>query len=347
MRRELCTTLLDWIRSRYSPRLGAAKPFEMKQTNGHPQRSGLLFGLARRRWFCWFCFLVLSVLAIAAFGFARFNIPFGACAPLARFQAAMGIHGGGDSADVVIIGHRGSALRNTGTSGKPIGNTKNAIQAGIDGGADWIEIDLRRTSDGQLVLFHDETIAADTEADQGMVSGLTLEQLLGSAVSVDPAEKILTLDEFEAVFGKDLVKGDIGLILDIKVSGIRPQVLEWIAGSGLDSSRVIIFGEYGILLEYRESGCRLGYTFTWSGEGNSMRYLFRRSEIIKRLRKVEASFLVVPVMFCDVELIKEAKRNGASTWAYGSDDPRDWDKVRKLGVTGLIVDYPEKAAKFR
>jgi glycerophosphoryl diester phosphodiesterase len=52
-------------------------------------------------------------------------------------------------------------------------------------------------------------------------------------------------------------------------------------------------------------------------------------------------------MFCDGDFVKEAEKNGVSTWTYGSEDPRDWDKVRKLGVTGLIVDYPAEAAKFR
>jgi len=303
--------------------------------------------LIRRKWFRWVCVFALPALLVAIFGLVRFNIPHAVCAPLAGFQAAMGIHAGGERADAEIIGHRGSALRNPKVPSKPIGNTRNAIQAGIDAGVDWIEIDLRRTSDGHLVLFHDESIGADTDSDEGMVSDLGLKQLLGNEVSVDPPEKILTLEEFGAGFAKTLVDDEIGLILDVKVSGVRTQVLDWIAGSGLDPSRVVIFGEYSILLQYRESGCKLGYTFTWSGEGNPKRYLLDRSEIIRRLRKIDASLLVVPVMFCSEDLITEAKKNGVSTWAYGSEDPRDWEKVRKLGVTGLIVDYPEEAAKIR
>jgi glycerophosphoryl diester phosphodiesterase len=303
--------------------------------------------IIRRKWFRWFCVIALPTFAIAAFAFTRFNIPFAANAPLASLQAGLGIHAGLELADPEIIGHRGSALRNPENPDKPIGNTRNSIQAGIDAGVDWIEVDLRRTSDGKLVLFHDEAIHADTNADEGMVSELTLKQLKGAEISVDPPEEILTLEEFGAAFAKRLVERKIGLILDIKASGIRTKVLDWIEQSGMDPSRVVIFGEYAILLEYRESGCRLGYTFTWTGEGNPKRFLLDRSEIIRRLRKIDASFLVIPVMFCSENLINEAKKNGVSTWAYGSDDPRDWEKVRRLGVTGLIVDYPDEAAKLR
>ena len=301
----------------------------------------------RKKWFRWLCAIAIPTIALAIFAFVRFNIPYAANAPLAGFQAALGIHAGKRMVDAEIIGHRGSALINPVNPGKPIGNTENAIQAGIDAGVDWIEIDLRRTSNGKLVLFHDESIQADTDASEGRVADLTLESLRGHKVSVDPPEPILTLDEFGEIFLTRLSDERIGLILDIKASGLGTQVLNWIKTSGLDPSRVVIFGEYDILGEYRESGIKLGYTFTWSGKGNRIRYLFRQSEIIRRLAETKASYLVIPTIFCSGSLLREAHANGISTWAYGSEDPRDWDQVRAMGVTGLIVDYPVEAVGLR
>ena len=61
-----------------------------------------------------------------------------------------------------IIGHRGSGLSSTDPEKESeeqlIGNTATAIQAGIDAKADWIEIDIRLSEDGHLVVFHDEEI---------------------------------------------------------------------------------------------------------------------------------------------------------------------------------------------
>ena len=304
--------------------------------------------LIHRKWLRWLCVIAVPVAVLAISGCARLNIPYASNAPLAHLQASLGIHAADNlPAETEIIGHRGSALLNPGNPSKPIGNTKNAIQAGIDAGVDWIEIDLRHTSDGTLVLFHDEFIRKDTDADEGKVADLTLESLRRSKISVVPPERILTLKEFGEIFSKQLADEGIGLILDIKSPGLKTDVLAWIAASGLDPSQVIVFGEYQILAEYQQSGLQLGYTFTWKGEGNRTLYLFRQSEIINRLRKINANFLVIPIIFCGENLIVEAKNNGISTWAYGSEDPRDWEKVRKLGVNGLIVDYPEKYPKRR
>ena len=61
-----------------------------------------------------------------------------------------------------ILGPSESFLNNgvtahRGNSGEFPENTLPAFQGGIDVGADWIELDIRRTKDGQLVVIHDET----------------------------------------------------------------------------------------------------------------------------------------------------------------------------------------------
>ncbi len=301
--------------------------------------------LMRMRWFRWLTAIGVIILACSLFACVRLNVPFAANAPLATFQSAWGTHQGGRLADIEFIGHRGSALRNPSNNAKPIGNTAGSIRAGIDAGVDWIEIDIRRTSDGKLVLFHDEELGADTNAKEGRVADSTLEALLGLEVSVDPPEHILTLEQFGKTFSEKMADNAIGLILDIKVPGVRTQVLDWVAASGMDRARIVIFGEYGILAEYQESGFKLGYTFTWKGRGNRLLYLFQQSEIVDRLAEIKASFLVIPYIFCSEDLVREAGKSGVSTWAYGSENPRDWEKVRKLGVTGLIVDDPENAVE--
>ena len=76
-----------------------------------------------------------------------------------------------------IIGHRGSGLDAKPQDPKPgegadeeasneekelpmIGNTERAIREGIAAGVDWVELDIRATSDlePELVVFHDEEI---------------------------------------------------------------------------------------------------------------------------------------------------------------------------------------------
>src|SRR5215831_15866192 len=69
----------------------------------------------------------------------------------------------------VVIAHRGNHAR-------AHENTLTALQHAIDAGADYAEIDVRRTLDGQYVLMHDKTVDRTTTG-HGVVSQLTLAQI--------------------------------------------------------------------------------------------------------------------------------------------------------------------------
>ncbi|NCG21440.1 MAG: hypothetical protein GWP91_20710 [Rhodobacterales bacterium] len=71
--------------------------------------------------------------------------------------------------DFLNIAHRGGALLGP-------ENTIEGIQAGIDAGAKIVEFDVFRTSDGELVLFHDATVDNLTDGT-GAISNLTLAEV--------------------------------------------------------------------------------------------------------------------------------------------------------------------------
>ena len=70
-----------------------------------------------------------------------------------------------------VVAHRGGALLG------PPENTIPAIEKAIEVGADLIEIDIRQTSDGHLVLMHDATVNRTTNGS-GPVSAMTLDEVL-------------------------------------------------------------------------------------------------------------------------------------------------------------------------
>ncbi|MGP3970157.1 glycerophosphodiester phosphodiesterase [Streptomyces sp. 6N223] len=61
--------------------------------------------------------------------------------------------------DPVIIAHRGA-------SGYAPENTLAAADAAADLGVTWVETDVQRTADGELVLMHDATLARTTNAEE-------------------------------------------------------------------------------------------------------------------------------------------------------------------------------------
>jgi len=115
-------------------------------------------------------------------------------------------------------------------------NSLLSIQRAIDAGYDVVEIDVRRTLDGEFVLLHDDTLermaGLNREPEQ-----LTLEELTsialrnrdGGADNALTGEKLPSLgDVFEFTRDKILIH------LDIKHRHVIPDVLAYAQKSGVD-----------------------------------------------------------------------------------------------------------------
>lgn len=93
--------------------------------------------------------------------------------------------------EVIVVAHRGD-WRNSPE------NSLQAIQSCIDMGVDMVEIDIRETKDGHLVLMHDNTIDRTTNGS-GFLNQWTLDSLktlnLKDKSGVVTAHKIPTLEE--------------------------------------------------------------------------------------------------------------------------------------------------------
>jgi glycerophosphoryl diester phosphodiesterase len=93
--------------------------------------------------------------------------------------------------EVIVIAHRGD-WRNAPE------NSLQAIKNCIEMGVDMVEIDIRETKDGELVLMHDETIDRTTNAS-GYVKDWTFDSLrtlkLLDGLGIETTYKIPTLEE--------------------------------------------------------------------------------------------------------------------------------------------------------
>ena len=71
----------------------------------------------------------------------------------------------------LIIAHRGAA--------RPVSHPENTLAAFRRArivAADWVELDVRRTRDGQLVCLHDDTVTRTTDGT-GKVAELSLREV--------------------------------------------------------------------------------------------------------------------------------------------------------------------------
>jgi glycerophosphoryl diester phosphodiesterase len=115
-------------------------------------------------------------------------------------------------------------LAHRGASGYAPENTVAAFERATALRADGIESDIRASSDGALVLFHDERVDRTTDGE-GRVADLTLAELrqLDAGSSFNPrfaGERIATLDELLDAHG-----GRLPLCLEIKQPGVEARVV--------------------------------------------------------------------------------------------------------------------------
>ena len=101
-------------------------------------------------------------------------------------------------------------------------NTLAAYDIAWKMGADSVEIDVRSTSDGELVIMHDETVNRTTYG-KGKVSDLTLAQIKALKIRPTncaiPAQQVPTLREAMA-----FMKGKAMVYIDMKTTDIQQLV---------------------------------------------------------------------------------------------------------------------------
>lgn len=134
---------------------------------------------------------------------------------------------------IVAIAHRGEHLHHP-------ENTLPALQAAIDLGMDYAELDVRTTADGKLVLMHDPTVDRMTNG-KGEVAKMTLEQIrsLDAGVRFAPEFTGTKVPTFEEVLR--LAHGNIGIYVHVK--SVAPQDLVDILEREDMLDKVVIFCE--------------------------------------------------------------------------------------------------------
>jgi len=122
--------------------------------------------------------------------------------------------------NVLVVAHRGF-------SGHYPENTLLAFRKAMEAGADMIELDVRQTKDGHLIVIHDATIDRTTDGT-GAVAELTLKEIrrFSAGVRFSPTYRKEKVPLLEEVF--DTVDRRTGFILELKVPGCEEKVVSLI-----------------------------------------------------------------------------------------------------------------------
>jgi glycerophosphoryl diester phosphodiesterase len=219
------------------------------------------------------------------------------------------------------IGHRGAA-------GHAPENTLVAIEMGIELRVDFVEIDLRRTADGVLVVLHDATVNRTTNG-RGRIDRLSLNEV--RRLDAGNGERIPTLAEALAA-----VSGRCGLMLELKVEGIARQVVEMVQASGFSGPVIYASFLHDELRDVRAADPQA-----------TLMVLFNRltSAPVARARKYEATYVGLRHDTATRRLIDAFHHAGLLVCVYTADRPGDIRHALSVGVDGVISNVPDRISE--
>jgi glycerophosphoryl diester phosphodiesterase len=128
-------------------------------------------------------------------------------------------------------------------------NTLAAYNAGLDLGADGWEMDIRRTRDNVLVVFHDDTIGRMLD-DTGLVEDLYYEELILYPFRDEPAgiSRRLWVPTLAEVLNLARQRGAL-FILDIKSRGIEDSIASMLDAADMWDHLIQIVGGHNPLCD--------------------------------------------------------------------------------------------------
>ena len=219
---------------------------------------------------------------------------------------------------VLRIGHRGAC-------GHAPENTLASIERAIAIRCAFTEVDIRRTSDDELVLLHDERVDRTTNG-RGRVSELTLPDIrkldAGDGRSPPTLEDVLKS-----------ASGRIGLILELKNRGLAYDVCATVRASGFD--RPVIYASF--LREELQHVRRVDFA------AQTMILLTRRpTNPVAAAVGLHATHVGLHLDTVTKPLVIALHSERLMVFAYTANQPAEISKMIALGVDGIISDFPDR-----
>lgn len=205
----------------------------------------------------------------------------------------------------------------------------------IDLGVDFIEFDVRRTGDGEYVVYHEPHAP----------SGRAVREMSRMEFSIELGRRALGLDEL-----LEIAKGRVGLHVDLKEIGYEADIVRRLRADFDESKFVITSLEDVSIRTIKEefptvrAGLSLGRDMTHAS--TSQRLRVRMSELFpdRRLKACRADFVAVHKRLATLRVLDYCARKKMPAWVWTLEDEHEiarfWDDPR---VAVVITERPDLA----
>ncbi len=227
---------------------------------------------------------------------------------------------------VSVIAHRGA-------SAEAPENTLAAFRLAIDQEADFIELDVQESADGEVVVVHDSDLMK-LGGPPEKIWELTAAELKAVDIGgrVDPkyaGEGVPTLAEVLAV-----AKGRVGVVVELKSYGHNDRLEEKVAAlveaAGMEKACLFMSLDHAMVAKMKRlrPDWRVGLL---------------AAKALGNILTVPSDFLAVEAGMANARFVRKAHRAGRDVYVWTVNDPAPILMAMSVGVDGLISDRPALA----
>ena len=217
-------------------------------------------------------------------------------------------------------------------------NTMIAFRKALELKATGIELDLQKTKDEKIVIFHDEQINRVSNGT-GRISDYTYDELLrfdfGSWFSNEYKDEKIVLFEN---FAKEFLSKDLTFAIELKSENIERQTLDIINKYKVHYNIYITSFDYNILEEIRKIDSKIKISWLIKESINKSN--------IEKLLKIKGNQICPKADCISKEDIEIAHRNGLEVRLWGVVNENIMKKVYNLDTEGMTVNFPDKLNKL-
>lgn len=228
----------------------------------------------------------------------------------------------------VVIAHRGASFL------AKHDNTLESFQLAIDIGADYVEFDIRQTSDKKLIVFHDDSI-----------NGKQIKDLKYSELCKETSHENYTVPLLKEVL--ELCQGKIMLDIELKESGYEKEIISMVQKLyDYDDYMMKSFVDQAVAnIKSIDSDINAGLLLGYKNANFKRRFNEYFAE--RRLRACRADFvspnyaLATPIFIRRMHLLKK------KIFVWTVNESKLINKYINRNVDGIITDRPDVAIFIR
>jgi glycerophosphoryl diester phosphodiesterase len=212
------------------------------------------------------------------------------------------------------VGHRGARAYET-------ENTLQSFRKALELGANAVELDVRQSRDGRLILSHDETLKRLFGRDVP-VSRATLEELKQLTDS-----RILTLEEALRFLDSKVEK----ILVELKETGLEKKVLDLITKERLLGRTIIVSFHEDALAAMRSLHKKIETGLIYAKSRNA----------VEAARSLDAGYLLPLYRFVHKRDVEKAHKSNLKVIVWTINTKEEAKEYRAKGVDGIASDKPD------